>query len=107
MIDLPTNEIRLCILKKLIPAAMRWTESDYDEFVQISDGFTGADLKIASKEASLKKIHESLKTARDSIECKVEVSFRDLMDAIEHIKPTMNELAAKHRQWNAKCGNQL
>lgn len=91
----------------MIPNAIKWTENEYDEFVKTSDGFTGADLKIASKEAALKMIHESLKTAKCSNECKVEVTFRDLMDAIEHIKPTMNELAAKHRQWNAKFGNQL
>lgn len=107
MIDLPTNEIRLSILKKLIPTAIKWTENEFDEFVRVSEGFTGADLKIVSKEAMLKKIHESIKSTRESNECKVEVTFSDLMDAMEHIKPTMNELAGKHRQWNAKFGNQL
>lgn len=107
LVDIPTDEMRLSILKKLIPSACKWTEEELGDFVRASVGFTGADLKIASKEALLKKIHESVKSESDLSSCRIELAHRDLMDAIEQIRPTMGELAAKHRQWNAKCGNKV
>lgn len=78
-----------------------------NEFIRASDGFTGSDLKIASKEAVLKRIHELMESEGDLNKPNIAVTFREFMFAVEQIKPTMIELAAKHCQWNAKFGNQL
>lgn len=107
LVDIPSDEMRLSIVRKLMPIANKWTQQELDDFVRASDGFTGADLKIASKEALLRKIDESVKSEHDLNSCKIELAHRDLMDAVEQIRPTMTELAAKHRQWNAKCGNKV
>lgn len=78
-----------------------------NELVRVSDGFTGSDLKIASKEAVLKKIHELMEINGVLNQHNIAVTFQEFMFAVGQIKPTMIELAAKHRQWNAKFGNQL
>lgn len=107
LIDIPTEENRISIVKKLLPSANNWTEIEMSEFARVTDGFTGSDLKIASKEAVLKKIDELMEIEGDLSKQNITVSFREFMVAVDQIKPTMIELAAKHRQWNAKFGNQL
>lgn len=72
------------------------------ELCDASDGFTGADLKIACKEASMIQIRNKLQSDHKSNVKVAEVTFNDLMASIKQIKPSMNASAAKHRQWHLK-----
>lgn len=77
------------------------------QLIELSDGFTGADLKIACKEASMvqirNKLHSDCKTM--TVAMVTDVAFDDLLISIKQIKPAMLSSAQKHRQWNLKYGN--
>lgn len=76
------------------------------ELIDSSDGFTGADLKIACKEASMIQIRSQLQSHYNSVEKATEVTFDDLLASIEQIQPLMVASATKHRQWHSKFGSQ-
>lgn len=79
------------------------------QLIESSDGFTGADLKIACKEATMiqirNKLHSDCKTPM-TVAMVADVVFDDLLASIKQIKPSMAASAMKHRQWHSKYGNQ-
>lgn len=78
------------------------------QLIELSDGFTGADLKIACKEASMiqirSKLHSDWKVSAAMV--MADVSFDDLLVSIKQIKPSLTASVQKHRQWQSKYGNQ-
>ena len=77
------------------------------QLIESSDGFTGADLKIACKEATMIQIRNTLHSdCKTSIAMATDVAFDDLLISIKQIKPSMTASAIKHRQWHLKYGNQ-
>lgn len=77
------------------------------QLIELSDGFTGADLKIACKEASMIQIRNKLYSDCNVAATMViaDVAFDDLFVSIKQIKPSMTASAQKHRQWQLKYGN--
>lgn len=71
----------------------------------LSEGFTGAELKIACKEASMMQIRIALKQKHVSTHTVAPVNFDALQSAIKQIQPAMLTIAEKHREWNNKHGN--
>lgn len=76
------------------------------QLIEASDEFTGADLKIACKEAKMIQIRNKLNASNKLIQKLPETTFDDLLASIKQIKPSMVASAAKHRQWHSKFGNQ-
>lgn len=78
------------------------------QLIEFSGGFTGADLKIACKEASMiqirRKMHSDCKVSAAMV--MADVSFDDLLVSIKQIKPSLTASALKHRQWQLKYGSQ-
>lgn len=78
------------------------------QLIELSDGFTGADLKVACKEASMiqirSKLHSDCNVSAAAV--MADVAFDDLFASIQQIKPSMTASAQKHRQWQLKYGNQ-
>lgn len=106
LIDLPNDENRRNIINQLVPITKEWSVSRMNQLIEACDGFTGADLKIACKEASMIQIRNKLRLNNKSIHKVPEIGFEDLLASIEQIKPLMAASAAKHRQWHSKHGNQ-
>lgn len=106
LIDLPNAENRVNIINELLPITKNWTTTQLNSLIESSDGFTGADLKIACKEAAMAQIRNGLKSNHKTLHKVPEIVFNDLLTAIKQIKPSMATSAAKHRHWNAKHGNQ-
>lgn len=106
LIDLPNEENRANILNHLLPCTKCWSPKKMKELIDSSDGFTGADLKIACKEASMIQIRNQLQSHYNSVEKVTEVTFDNLLASIEQIQPLMVASAAKHRQWHSKFGSQ-
>lgn len=107
LIDLPNEENRGKIINQLLPNTKLWSVNKIKQLIEMSDDFTGADLKIACKEASMKQIRNKLKSNKHSLNEVFEVTFEDLLASIKQIKPSMTASAAKHRQWQLKHGNQM
>lgn len=104
---MPDVDCRASIIKNLLPHSINWSKEQFKELILLSDGFTGADLRIACKEASMKQLRKTLRKKSVELEKVGDVTFDDLIGSLKQIKPTMCEMAAKHLQWNLKCGNQL
>lgn len=107
LIDLPNEENRGKIINQLLPNTKVWSVNKIKQLIELSDDFTGADLKIACKEASMKQIRNKLKSNKPSLNEAFEVTFEDLLTSIKQIKPSMTASAAKHRQWQLKHGNHI
>lgn len=107
LVDLPNDDNREKILNKLLPCTKAWKTNKMKQLIESSDGFTGADLKIACKEATMiqirNKLHSECKTI--PVAMVTDVAFDDLLVSIKQIKPSMTSSAIKHRQWNLKYGN--
>lgn len=106
LIDLPTEMNRSNIINQLLPCTKSWHANKMTNLIECSDGFTGADLKIACKEASMIQIRNKLQSGNKSVDRVTEVTFDDLLASIKQIKPSMMVSATKHRQWQSKFGNQ-
>lgn len=104
---MPDAECRVSIIKALLPHTAKWSGHLLNQLVNTCDGFTGADLKIACKEASLHQLRKALRRKCNGLDEVETVAFDDLMSALKQIQPIMSEMAAKHRQWNTKYGNIL
>lgn len=107
LIDLPNDENRTKIINQFLPNTKLWGVNKIEQLIESSGGFTGADLKIACKEASMKQIRKKLKSNKHSANDVFDVTFDDLIESIKQIKPSMTASAAKHRQWQSKYGNQI
>lgn len=101
LIDLPSCENRLNIIQQLLPITKEWIVTETKQLIEASEGFTGADLKIACKEATMIQIRNKLKIGKMP-----EITFDDLFASMKQIKPSMFTSAAKHHQWHSKFGNQ-
>lgn len=107
LIDLPSGENREKIINKLLPCTKNWKANKMKQLVELSDNFTGAELKIACKEASMIQIRNKLQSdCKNSVATVTDVAFDDLLLSIKQITPSMISSATKHRQWHLKYGNQ-
>lgn len=105
LIGLPNEETRINIVKHILPISRKWNHEQHLELSDIASGLTGADLKIACKEASIMQIRKALKNQpRDSLKVN-EVTFEDLKYSLQRIQPTMEDTAERHKAWNKKHGN--
>lgn len=106
LIDLPNDENRSNIINQLLPCTKSWPSTKMTQLIESSGGFTGADLKVACKEASMIQIRYKMQSNHKSMDKVIEVTFDDLLASIKQIKPSMMASAEKHRQWQSKYGNQ-
>lgn len=106
LIDLPDVNVRQSIIRGLISSASRWTCEQFNTIAQLSDGFSGADIKVACKEATMKQIRAAIK-ANVSQPQAVDVTFEDFCGALKQIQATMIPLAEKHRIWHHKFGTKI
>lgn len=106
LIDLPQAKDRIGIILGFIPTAKNWCHNKLTELSQISDGFTGDELRIACKETSMMEVRRAVQnknTKNKNSSPKIE----DLFFAIKQINPSSKQIIAKHREWNTKFGNIL
>lgn len=106
LIDVPNGENRAKIINQMLPITKEWSVNHMRGLIDASDGFTGSDLKVACKEASMIQIRNKLKLSNKMIQKLPDITYEDLLASIDQINPTMVVSAAKHHQWHSKYGNQ-
>ncbi|XP_058824141.1 katanin p60 ATPase-containing subunit A-like 2 [Topomyia yanbarensis] len=110
LVDVPCAEGRKAIINDLLPVSNEWNAEQLDELVEMTDNFTGDEIRIACKEASMMLIRNKIEdSAGSSPACSSAdpdtVQFDQLKTALEQIKPASYDLIHKHREWNRKYGN--
>ncbi|XP_049288460.1 katanin p60 ATPase-containing subunit A-like 2 [Anopheles funestus] len=109
LVDLPTPDGRKELIEHLLPTVTAWPEQEIQQIVILSEGWTGDEVRLACKEASMMLLRNKI-TDRRTIAGRVEheeLQFPMLRKAFEQLRPGCVELAQKHREWNQRYGTQL
>ncbi|ETN58817.1 aaa atpase [Anopheles darlingi] len=108
LVDLPTADGRKELIEHLLPAVRSWTEQEMQQIVSLSENWTGDEVRLACKEASMmllrEKMGETSKCAKIDPDA---LQFPMLRRAFEQLRPGCAELAQKHRDWSQRYGTQL
>lgn len=95
------------IFKSCIPCIAQYDEVILNELIDFTKFFTGDEIRIACKEATMMMVRRNIQQRKETGKIKRGVKFEDLIVAIKQIKPASKELFAKHKEWNQKFGNQI
>ncbi|XP_065079528.1 katanin p60 ATPase-containing subunit A-like 2 [Ochlerotatus camptorhynchus] len=112
LIDVPDGEGRKAIIHDLLPVATGWDQKQMGELVARTENFTGDEIRIACKEASMMMIRDRIEknSGPNGKSCSKpfpeEVQHHQLLTALQQIQPASLPLIEKHRDWNRKYGNQ-
>ncbi|XP_058060382.1 katanin p60 ATPase-containing subunit A-like 2 [Anopheles bellator] len=111
LVDLPEADGRKELIEHLLPTVRSWPEQEIQQILSLSTGWTGDEVRLACKEASMMLLREKMSDSRQpSVKAAVdpeELHFPMLRKAFEQLRPGCVELAQKHRDWNERYGTQL
>ena len=115
LVDLPTHEARKCMVEKFLPRCnsegglVIKTELDYDLIAEKTEGYSGSDLKLVSKEAAMRvvrKIFDTLESHTEEEELPDfqldEIRTEDILDVLDHTKPSADKYKKKYQDWKNK-----
>lgn len=60
---LPDSSARIDIIKQLLPKSQNWQKSELLELSELALDFTGDDIRVACKEASMKMVRNAIESA--------------------------------------------
>ena len=109
-IPLPTKEGRLQFVKTILDkekhSNFQISEEDITKIVELTKGYSGADLRCLWGEAALYPLRENidiLTVSKDSIRA---VLLSDFIEAINQVKPSVNQAHLyKFLEWNKDFGS--
>ncbi|XP_063709087.1 katanin p60 ATPase-containing subunit A-like 2 [Culicoides brevitarsis] len=107
LIELPDAKDRLEMFKTNLPEIETWDEYCCNQIADSTGYFTGDEIRIACKEASMQLIRQNIQRCKDKTQIRKGIRFEDLMTAIGQIRPASKYLMQKHIEWNKAFGNQL
>ncbi|EAT39495.1 AAEL008715-PA [Aedes aegypti] len=67
LIDVPNVEGRMAIVHELLPVTMKWDRKQLEEISKRTENFTGDEIRIACKEASMMMVREKIEQNCDEI----------------------------------------
>jgi katanin p60 ATPase-containing subunit A1 len=105
LLDLPDASDRQLMMAKYLPSFTEWSQEVRDEFGLATANFTGDDIRIACKEATLSSIRLQISANEKPTQRKIQPD--NLRTAFSHIQPLAQEIVQKHRDWNRDQGNRL
>lgn len=109
LVQLPNAAERSCLINRLLGSSISLNPRLLEQLVEISDHFTGDEIRLACKEISMHRVRCATKIgdrsigllAKESpaaIEANVEKAFRQ-------VRPLGQKLLAKHEQWQQENGS--
>ncbi|XP_040156192.1 katanin p60 ATPase-containing subunit A-like 2 [Anopheles arabiensis] len=110
LVDLPTADGRKELIEHLLPTVTAWPEQEIQQLVTLSEGWTGDEVRLACKEASMMLLRNRINERRSNTNRAAdqeELQYSMLRKAFEQLRPGCVELAQKHRDWNQRYGTQL
>lgn len=106
LIDVPDFESRVKLLKQYLPCSVGWSESQIAEFAEMTENYTGDDIRVAIKEANMMEIRKKFASKSEIHKTgEILVEFWQLKESLNSVKPNSISDILKHRQFNKKCGN--
>ncbi|CAB4254037.1 similar to Saccharomyces cerevisiae YPL074W YTA6 Putative ATPase of the CDC48/PAS1/SEC18 (AAA) family, localized to the cortex of mother cells but not to daughter cells [Maudiozyma barnettii] len=107
-IPLPEDETRLVQIKRLLSHQKHTlTDSEFEELMQLTDGYSGSDITSLAKDAAMGPLRELgdqlLFMDRENIR---PMGLIDFKNSLEYIKPSVSkEGLEKYEEWAAKFGS--
>ena len=102
MVQLPNEVERAMLIHKLLPLNVKLNEEQMSALVQLSNNFTGDEIRLACKEIAMQTIRKvtkaCLKGEKPKDEIAVETAFRQ-------IKPLSVMVMEKHVRWQTEHGS--
>lgn len=120
LVDLPTLEARQAMLQQYLPPLIHSgegsvqikTEIDYEQLAVRTEGYSGSDIRLLSKEAAMRKVRKIFDlleshqaegehgraTPLPSLEIEP-VNTEDVEAALKHTKPSARQLKDKYKDW--------
>lgn len=115
LVDLPTYEARKSMMEKFLPPCnsegglIVKTKLDYDLIAEKTEGYSGSDLKLVSKEAAMRVVRKIFHTLENHTEDKDLPDFEldaikteDIFDVLNHTKPSTDKYKKKYQDWRNK-----
>lgn len=63
LFGLPDSPARIDIIQQLLPKSLHWKPSELQELSDMALEFTGDDIRVACKEASMKMVRNAIESA--------------------------------------------
>eukprot|EP00644_Phytophthora_capsici_P015840 jgi/Phyca11/122940/e_gw1.49.14.1 len=125
LVDLPSTEARQSLFASLLEPYTP-DSFDFNEAVKLTEGYSGADIKLVAKEACMapvRRLMEKLEAAEDADsllpagnqgrdvsaadwrELLGHVQPEDLLAALQKTKPSAQQLLRRYEQWQTKFGS--
>ncbi|QHS72830.1 putative AAA family ATPase SAP1 [Saccharomyces paradoxus] len=107
-IPLPEDQTRYVQFKKLLSYQKHTlTDSDFDELVKITEGFSGSDITSLAKDAAMGPLRDLgdklLETEREMIR---PIGLVDFKNSLEYIKPSVSQDGlVKYEKWASQFGS--
>ena len=102
MVQLPNEVERAMLIHKLLPLNVKLNEEQMSSLVQLSNNFTGDEIRLACKEIAMQTIRKAtkvcLKGEKPKDEIAVELAFKQ-------IKPLSVVVMEKHVRWQKEHGS--
>ncbi|GMY13090.1 ATPase family AAA domain-containing protein FIGL1 [Fagus crenata] len=111
-IPLPSTEARAWIIRNLLEkdGLFKLSKEEIDTICNMTEGYSGSDMKNLVKDASMGPLREALKQGIEITKLKKEdmrpVILQDFKDALQEVRPSvsLNELGT-YDEWNKQFGS--
>ncbi|BFG02595.1 katanin p60 ATPase-containing subunit A-like 2 [Drosophila madeirensis] len=108
LVQPPNPTERSSLISRLLGASISLSARLLEQLVQLSDQFTGDEIRLACKEISMQRVrcatrglpphNDATKESQATLEANVEQAFRQ-------VRPLGQKLLAKHEQWQQDNGS--
>ncbi|XP_059669976.1 ATPase family AAA domain-containing protein FIGL1-like [Cornus florida] len=111
-IPLPSSDARSWIIRNLLDkdGLFKLSKEDTDKICELTEGYSGSDMKNLVKDASMGPLREALRQGIEITMLKKEdmrtVTLQDFVDALQEVRPSvsLNELGT-YEEWNKQFGS--
>ncbi|KAH8235455.1 hypothetical protein KR032_000590 [Drosophila birchii] len=104
LVQLPNQAERSCLIGRLLGTCISMTPKLLEQLVQISDQFTGDEIRLACKEVSMQRVRCATANKLPGGASQA-VSEANVEKAFKMVRPLGQKLLAKHEQWQQENGS--
>lgn len=106
LIDVPDFEGRVQLIKQYIPCSVGWTDTEIRDIAEVTENYTGDDIRVAIKEANMMEIRRKFTCRSEIIKSgDITVEAWQLKESLKSVKQSPISDILKHRQFNKNFGN--
>ncbi|XP_070144193.1 katanin p60 ATPase-containing subunit A-like 2 [Drosophila kikkawai] len=105
LVQLPNQAERSCLIGRLLGTSISMTPKLLEHLVQISDQFTGDEIRLACKEVSMHRVRCATSKVPGAAKDSQAMSEANVEKAFKMVRPLGQKLLAKHEQWQQENGS--